>query len=145
MQSFVRRVPAQAAAAGRRLMSGGGSQEEYLGAWPRSGCPSPRFCLLWGWRPSPSLAVVELEHTRPFCAANIQLWKKAGFVGGFFVVLPTTAYMVYIETTHEHEHKEIWSHMQKRVKPFPWKAHNCDFFDRQCIKEAKSGQKAAHH
>ena len=45
--------------------------------------------------------------------------------------------MYYVETSHEHPHKEVWQHMRKRGKPFPWKAHDCDFFDAACKKGEK--------
>ena len=73
------------------------------------------------------------------------MWTKASVLGVAAVVIPTTAAMVYIETTHPHDHKTTYPHSGNRKKLFPWSAHNCDFFDYECLKAFKHGGAVAKH
>jgi hypothetical protein len=63
------------------------------------------------------------------------MWTKASVVGAAVFVVPTTLAMIYIESSHDHEEKQVWPHMKNRKKAFPWKAHDCDFFDKHCAHE----------
>lgn len=58
------------------------------------------------------------------------MWWKISLASAAVVVIPTTAIMTYIESTHPHHPKHMYPHMGIRAKPFPW--GKCDVFDVAC-------------
>eukprot|EP01138_Halocafeteria_seosinensis_P010183 gb/GECG01010400.1/.p1 GENE.gb/GECG01010400.1/~~gb/GECG01010400.1/.p1 ORF type:complete len:115 (+),score=11.00 gb/GECG01010400.1/:1-345(+) len=71
---------------------------------------------------------------------GVSMWYKASIWATGLVVVPCTLYMIYVEATHAHHERVDYPHMKQRRKPFPWKAHGCDFFDWGCKREFKKQQ-----
>ena len=58
-------------------------------------------------------------------------------IGCALAVIPYSAYMVVVESGHEHHAKANYDHMQIRNKPLPW--GKCDLLDKHCREALKEG------
>ena len=71
--------------------------------------------------------------------ADMNSWVQYS-IGMAGVVAATTAWVVWLESGHEHGHHENPRAFKKiRSKPYPWKCPDCNLFDSECFKKCKEG------
>jgi len=83
------------------------------------------------------------KETTNEAVAQMEQWKKIsyGMIGmvGVFTVINVVDHFSH---GHEEHEEPAYEYLHIRNKPYPWKNHDCGFFDVECNSKANAARKA---